>query len=203
MNFPALNTMRAYWEALREGRDMPARADIDPRGIENALEHAFIAERIAPGIARFRIAGMHLQELMGMEVKGMPLTALMEPETRTSFAADLERVFARPAIVEFALHSPAGFGRPGLDGRMLLLPLRGEDGAVSCALGGLAMAGKVGRAPRRVEPVQIRLTPVEAAQPAVDAKSPAPQASGFAEPPATFAPAAPAPRPYLRLVKSD
>ena len=57
---------------------MPRRAEIDPRGIENALEYAFILERIAPGMARIRLAGIHLSDLMGMEVRGMPLTSFID-----------------------------------------------------------------------------------------------------------------------------
>ena len=49
---PALAQLRAYWEGLRAEGDLPTRAQIDPRGIERALEYAFIAERIAPGVAR-------------------------------------------------------------------------------------------------------------------------------------------------------
>jgi len=36
------------------------RSQIDPRGLEQVLPSAFILERIAPGVARFRIAEHHL-----------------------------------------------------------------------------------------------------------------------------------------------
>ena len=85
--FPALREVEAYWSGLRDGRAMPARADVDPRGIQSALEYAFILERIAPGVARFRVAGMHLNDLMGMEVRGMPLTAMFVPEGRKEISA--------------------------------------------------------------------------------------------------------------------
>ena len=66
--FPAINEVEAYWEGLRMGRTVPMRSEIDPRGIERALEFTFILERIAPGLARFRLSGMHLNDLLGMEV---------------------------------------------------------------------------------------------------------------------------------------
>ena len=50
MSFPAIAQMDAYWEALRRGQLIPKRSDVDPRGIEAALEHAFILERIAAGV---------------------------------------------------------------------------------------------------------------------------------------------------------
>ncbi|MCB2111761.1 MAG: PAS domain-containing protein, partial [Rhodobacteraceae bacterium] len=70
MRFHSISVVRAYWEALRAGREVPYRSEIDPRGIESALEHTFVLERIAPRIARFRLAGVHLCDLMGMEVRG-------------------------------------------------------------------------------------------------------------------------------------
>lgn len=204
MHFTSLSTLRAYWEALRAGRDMPARSEIDPRGIEAALGEAFIAERIAPGVLRLRIAGMTLNDFMGMEVRGMPLTALVDPEARERFASTCERVLAEPAIAEFALHSPASFGRPGIDGQMLLLPLRGADGSVNRVLGGFAISGRIGRTPRRVAPMRLQLQPLE-----IDGQAPSdpgeatPKQPGFAETPATFAPAPKRRAPHLRLVKSD
>lgn len=53
-----------YWESMRDGDALPRRADIDPRRIEGALPYAFILEEIAPGLARFRVAGWHLNDLM-------------------------------------------------------------------------------------------------------------------------------------------
>ena len=59
----------AYWTALLTGEGVPMRSQIDPRGLENILEYTFILERIAPGLARFRLAGSHLNNLAGMEVR--------------------------------------------------------------------------------------------------------------------------------------
>ncbi len=42
MSYPAIAQVDAYWEALRNGRLMPERAEVDPRGLECALEYAFI-----------------------------------------------------------------------------------------------------------------------------------------------------------------
>lgn len=64
LRFPAIAQTEAYWEALRGTRLMPDRADVNPRGIENLLEYAFIGERIAPGLVRLRLAGMHMSDLI-------------------------------------------------------------------------------------------------------------------------------------------
>ena len=49
--------LRSYWDGLRQGRAVPMRTDVQPAGIGRGLDFAFILERIAPGAARFRLAG--------------------------------------------------------------------------------------------------------------------------------------------------
>lgn len=207
---PALAQIRGYWEGLRARGALPARSEIDPRGIERALEHAFIAERVAPGVARLRLAGMHLNDLMGLEVRGMPLTVFFEPVARDAVARLVELAFSGEAPVEIAMESGRGIGRPGLDAKMLLLPLRNEAGEIARVLGGFAATGEIGRAPRR-----FRLGGAGAVAGPLDTaieqglyKPAAP--AGFAEPPKDFAAGAPPAqgepvrraRGHLRLVHS-
>ena len=147
--YAMLAEVRAYWEALRHGPALPRRDEIDPRGIAGALENTFLLERVAPGIARFRLAGMQLHDLMGMDVRGMPVSAVFEPAGRNRIAAALEAVFAGPERLEVALEGERGIGKPALAARMLLLPLVNARGEVDLALGCLAFDGAMGRAPRR------------------------------------------------------
>lgn len=150
--FPAVNEVEAYWAALAAqtaGGAVPARARIDPRGIEGALAQAFILERVAPSVARFRLAGSHLADLMGMEVRGMPLTALFLPGSRDAAGLALDRAFTGPARVTLTLSGERGIGRAPLDARMLLLPLCDEEGKVTRVLGALEARGQIGRQPRR------------------------------------------------------
>ncbi|MFB2532570.1 PAS domain-containing protein [Paracoccus sp. p3-h83] len=144
-----ITELRSYWQGLLRGRAVPERAQIDPRAIERTLEYAFILERVAAGHARFRIAGMHLNDLMGMEVRGMPLASFFTPDARSRLQALLEQVFSGPEIVELRLEAEPGFGRPALPARMLLMPLRSDLGDVTRALGCLIAEGPPGRAPRR------------------------------------------------------
>lgn len=157
----ALNAMiaevRGYWQALRQGADLPPRAAIDPRGIRGALEGAFLVERIAPGMGRLRIAGMNFTDLMGMDARGMPLSALFDPMGRARLGAQLEQVFLRPAVLDLQLDCETGLGRPVLRGRMILLPLAGNGARGEAALGCLALAGQIGRAPRRLTITASRL----------------------------------------------
>ena len=202
IQFPVVREVEAYWEGLRHGRQVPLRSEVDPRGIENALEYAFILERIAPGIARFRLAGMHLNDLMGMEVRGMPITAFFRPEGRKSISLALENLFEKPEKIELDLTAERGIGKPPLDARLLMLPLKSDLGDVSRALGCLVSVGQIGRTPRRFE----MRDEAQIAQLAHDNPSyvppPAPSeapVAGMAEEAAPFTPK----RPNLRVVKSD
>lgn len=196
-----LQQLRGYWEGLRPGGGLPARSMIDPRGIAGALEHAFLIERIAPGIAKFRLCGLHLHDLIGMEPAGMPLSILFDASGRTRLTAALEQVFAGPAPLDLWLEAERGIGRPALTGRMMVLPLLDGAGQVRLALGGLVTAGSIGRQPRRFG---IATVLSETLGPASAGPKPVTLPS-FAKPaaPAFAAPQRPASgRPHLRLVAS-
>ncbi|MCQ0093004.1 PAS domain-containing protein [Roseovarius sp. M141] len=151
----------AYWQRTRRGGDVPRRSDIDPRGIEPLLSNAFILERIAPGLARMRIAGSHLTDLMGMEVRGMPVSAFITPAHRDALSHHLVRLFDQPAMIRLSLDSPGRPGAPGLKGDMLILPLRSDLGDISRALGCLVTQGNVGRGPRRMDITDVQITPLD------------------------------------------
>jgi len=159
-----LRAFRAHWEACRRGADVPMRADIDPRGIEPLISSAFIAERIAPGVVRLRVAGMKLNDLMGMEVRGMPLSTFIAPADRDSFARRLVDLFDGPAILRMALQSRRGLGRSPLSGTLMLLPLRSDLGDISRALGCLVTDGAIGRTPRRFAIEGAEASPLDSSQ---------------------------------------
>ncbi|MGB3313565.1 MAG: PAS domain-containing protein, partial [Albidovulum sp.] len=135
MRFSHISEVRDYWEALRCGRGVPFRSEIDPRGIERALEYAFVLERVSPQVARFRLAGLHLNDLMGMEVRGMPLTSFFTPKARHDVSDVLQAVFSGPSTADFTLKAEPGFGKSEMQARLLILPLKSDLGDVSRALG--------------------------------------------------------------------
>lgn len=186
----------AYWSALLTGDGVPMRSQIDPRGLENVLEYTFVLERIAPGLARFRLAGSHMNKLAGMEVRGMPLTSFFEPEGRAAIKDTLEQVFAAPAIAELGLVSGGAMGRPRLQARMILLPLKSDLGDVSRALGVMVSDGTIGPTPRRFSVADTRIKAVSEVQ--APAKPTVQEAEGFAEDQADFK----SPASHLRLIYS-
>lgn len=191
----ALALLRRAWSGLRRGTALPARMTLEPRSISPALASAFIAERIAPGHARLRVAGTRLSDLMGMEVRGMPLAALFELSARHALAGLLNEVFDAPCAARLMLSAAQGFGRPTLTGEMLLLPMADRHGAARYALGGLVWQGTPGRLPRRLGIAAIRRQPLSRPGPAHVPQS---ALSEMAEAAADFRP-----RPPLRLVSPN
>jgi hypothetical protein len=183
-----LAEVRAYWEGLRAGSGLPRRGQIDPRGMAGALGQVLMLEQVARGMARIRLGGTTLNDLMGMEVRGMPLSALFDPMARRKLEDVLARVFTGGVSATLVLEAERGLGRPTLSGRMLLLPISGDDGRPDLALGCVALDGSIGRTPRRFHIAHV-LTDVLA------------QAHAFAEPAVPFS--GPRKMPHLRLVTSD
>lgn len=208
--FAQLVEVRAYWEGLRGAAGLPRRDQIDPRGIAGALDSVFLLERVAPGVARFRLAGMQINDLLGMDVRGMPLSAMIDPTARPRLADGLEALFAGPSILTVGLEAERSVGRPALEGRLILLPLISSRGPCDLALGCLATHGTTGRTPRRFVISTLKNEPLANIGAELAAASrPRPQQAprlvsmGLAEDAAVYVPQTHPPRgkPQLRLVK--
>ncbi|WGW02883.1 PAS domain-containing protein [Tropicibacter oceani] len=224
-----IRAVESYWLGLCAEDKVPLRSQVDPRGMESALENAFLMEKIAPTMGKVRVAGTHLSDLMGMQIAGMPLSTLIAPADREKFGQAIESLFAEPAVIRIDLRAEGGFGKPDLEGHMIIMPLRSDFGDISRALGALVTQGRIGRTPRRFSITHIEvspaLNPAAVAKPALPtpeqqgekapmlrlglpkpaAKTPA-DSAGFEEPRKAFQgsaiPAAPQ-RGHLRLVVSN
>ncbi len=156
-----IRQVEGYWSALRTDGQLPKRIDVSPQGLETVLDYVFVLERIASGMARFRIAGSHVTALAGMEVRGMPISALFRLPARPGLTTALESCLGLPAAVEAPLTArPAGFGR-ALNGSMLFLPMTGPDGAVDRVLGALVIEGAPRAAAYRFGLGKYRIKPVD------------------------------------------
>lgn len=159
-SYPAIAQVEAYWDGLRNGRLCPTRHEVDPRGIAGALHEAFILEKIAPGLARIRLAGQHLNEILDMEVRGMPISAFFLTDARKELHRALEALFDMPAQVTLSLTTePRAFRKP-LQAQMVLLPLRDEDDQITRVLGALQVEGELKRGPHRFDIQSVKVTPI-------------------------------------------
>ena len=146
---PHLVSLEAYWKTLRHARRVPARSDLNPALIDQALPYSFILQRVAPGVARFRVAGQEIHSLMKMDARGMPLTSLFQTEARDPVKDLIEKAFQGPAIVGLPLVSQGGLLRPTMTGAMLLLPMQDAQGDTSRLLGALVFDDVSMPRPRR------------------------------------------------------
>ena len=188
MNDLMLSSLKSYWDRLRAGRVAPFRAEIDPRQFESALENTFIVEKLAPETMRMRLAGTRICEMMGMEVRGMEPTSLIDVRDRVRFERLLNVVMNEPAVVELKLAAPnrAGVYRA----TMLLMPLRSDFGEINRVLGCISGQGEIQAPPIAFRVEDVAVTPIEPSQAAETLRA----LPGFAEPQAGFDPGPAAPK---------
>jgi len=145
----AIDQVCAYWASLPRNGLAPNRADVDASAIAGALPDLFIAEFVTPRVARLRLVGHRVEDLLDMEMRGMPLTALFTGPARPVLTDALEQV-ARGARVILPLDGEVGFGLPALTGQMALLPLCDQTGAITRVMGVILYQGTIGRKSRRL-----------------------------------------------------
>lgn len=142
---PALRLLLREWDRLRDDVLPPYRAALDPDRLGPILDRTFLLER-RYGLLRIRLAGMGLSERIGMELHGMPVTALFGRGHKVAAAQALGMAFegthALPRIVEARL-APADEGLP-VPGALLVLPLRDDAGRCVRAVGAVSPVAGTG-----------------------------------------------------------
>ena len=103
-----------------------------------------------------------------------------------------------------------GFGKPDLEARMILLPLKSDLGDISRVLGCLVSKGDMGKKPRRFDITKTTMRAIEAPATVptpihvIEAETLGQQLAGLAEDAAVFKQRTSTPeKPYLRLVKNE
>ncbi|MEO1469517.1 MAG: PAS domain-containing protein [Pseudomonadota bacterium] len=155
-----------YWHALRAGRPCPRRAEVDPRHILCDIGQIFILEDLGKGNIRFRLAGSGLVDVFWMELRGMPIRAIMAAEARESMRALVAETLAEPGIGHAVLRRVSSDPRaPGGDWEMVLLPLRSDRGSVDRLIGALnplePAEAEASRPPLTFSIVDMAITPIE------------------------------------------
>ena len=146
--FPLVAKVCDHWSSLRSRHALPARGALDPGKMTDTLPHVFLAEYVSPRVARIRLCGHAVEDVMGMDLRGMPLTALFSDAARAEIMAALEQVGHGVRAI-LALQAEPGFGQPKMIAQLALMPLTGADGRITHVLGVLERHGQIGRRPRR------------------------------------------------------
>lgn len=145
--------LRALWEDLRRGGDLPLRSEFTAEKLGELLPNSFLIENREKHVPRFRSSASLVQEVMGMGVAGMPFLSIIKPDARAGLEGAVQRVFSEPAAMDLLLEG-GGQGLPRMTARLLLLPLRTKHG-VDMALGGFETEGIVCAPPLRFHPLKI------------------------------------------------
>lgn len=147
-DYPLIAQVCAHWASLRSRTALPARAALDPAELADALPHVFLAEFVTPRVARIRLCGHQIEDVLGMDLRGMPLTALFGPDAREDIMSALE-IVGHGARATLALQAERGFGQPEMSAQLALMPLCDANGRITHVLGVLERQGRIGRRPRR------------------------------------------------------
>ncbi|ATX66721.1 PAS domain-containing protein [Roseinatronobacter bogoriensis] len=156
-SYSMISRVCAYWSSLREDGAIPKRSAIDAAALGVALPHIFLAEMITPRIAKMRICGHQIEDLQGLDMRGMPVAALFMSEARGQLSEALAQV-ALGARVTLSLKSAKRMGQPEMTATLALLPLADPAGKITRVLGVLERQGAVGQLPRRFDlatPLQL------------------------------------------------
>lgn len=137
----ALGLLGAYWASLATQGELPLWSDVDPSQIQDALDHAFLAERFGQCHARIRVAGGGVEDMAGKPCSGLPISLLICASDRAAFTNAVSTCCTSCDPLEMALTSSPDVANGDVSARMVLYPLRDTTGRVSQFLGGLAPVG--------------------------------------------------------------
>jgi hypothetical protein len=129
----AITPIMAYWNTLRHGNAVPARAAIDPGAIAPYLSSSGMVERSASGAVRLRLAGQDLQRLMRMNPRGLPLRTLFTLTSRARLAELVAQVFDGPGLLSMTMTADQG-SAPPITAQMAMMPLRDTNGRITRAM---------------------------------------------------------------------
>jgi hypothetical protein len=154
----ALQELDRYWHGLAARGDLPKRAQVDPAAIQDALEFAFIADRVGRSHARFRVAGGAISGMMGTEVAGLPLSTLLHHGSRATFEATLARCFADRLLLDLTLCTRPDRAGQITTATLRLYPLLDAQDEVGHLLGAFVASSGGGNHPSRFDVDDVRET---------------------------------------------
>ena len=136
-----LRLLEEDWRQICSGDVVPAHAQLDPHALHDALPHAFLLHRTAPGAVRIRVAGQRLHDLLRMDPRGMSFGSFFTAAARDTVMDIVDTAFDGPAIVGLPLTAARGLGRKPMPAELLLLPMMDAQGQVTRMMGALVAAG--------------------------------------------------------------
>jgi hypothetical protein len=132
-----LRSLYEYWDGVRGGRRMPARADIDPVEIPKVLPY-IIMYNVAPGGGfTIRLVGEEVQQFVGRNTTGQPAGACMAPPAAALMIEILAAVATERAPKFRAGKAHWHKAKSYRDFEACFLPLSSDGETVDVILGGI------------------------------------------------------------------
>lgn len=127
----------AYWDKVRADRITPRRFEIEPSKIGALLPSTFILERIDAETFRFRLAGTHVCEMFGTELRGTNFLDGWSSADRVSLVRHFTAMVKQGAVETVHMEA-APTARGSSPFEVVLLPLRHSGEQIDRILGGFA-----------------------------------------------------------------
>ena len=127
-------TLFHYWNKVRGDRKMPRRFEIEPGKITAILPSTFILERIDAETYRFRLAGTHVCEIFGTELRGANFLDGWSATDRLSLVRHFAALAKQGAVETIHLEA-APLARASTPFEVVLLPLHHMSDDVDRVLG--------------------------------------------------------------------
>jgi len=134
---PDLRRLRDDWEARRNGRDLPARADFDVLDLKYMLGRLALFEvAYYPLRFRCRLHGTSIARRVGYEMTGKTLDEIPSPLLRVKMRDHFQRAIeTRMPIVE--IRERETYENGVVDCEVLVLPLSGSGKSVDMLMVGV------------------------------------------------------------------
>jgi hypothetical protein len=123
-----------YWLDLRGNKNVPARADINPKALRQVLPFIFLADIMSPDVTAFRLAGTGLCERYGRELRDHNLQTMWRPADRVAIRGLIVNAVKQttPGLATFRAET---IDRRSVACEMLLLPLLDQKNNITKLLG--------------------------------------------------------------------
>ena len=135
---PRIKALYDYWNALRRGRAMPSRADIDPIEIPALLPYIIMYDVGASGGYTVRLVGEEVVRFVGQNLAGHPAGSTMPPRSAEMMVKILDAVTSERAPKFRAGKTHWQLDKTYGDFEACFLPLSADGETVNIVLGAIS-----------------------------------------------------------------
>jgi hypothetical protein len=130
-----------YWNTVRSGRRAPRRYEIEPAQIVPFLAETLILEQQDDNDCRVRVAGTHVNETLGVNLRGQTFYDLWSEPDQVVLRDNIRTITEHGSVGFFTFSAALGKDEPIAEFEMLLLPLTHLEDRIDRLLGCISVVG--------------------------------------------------------------